>query len=229
MIDNTRLTPTSTEADTGIWTRVNRNKPSEKSVIDYIVTTPTIHKNRKMNIIDESGEFRVKGKKETDHNTMTLTININQPRTPQFRESWKLNNSEGWKKFNEEIKAQAERNPEMMNDYNKLENAIISTLETTIGKTKTRTDKPRKPTDENKKKAKLRKKAAKMAFQIACNEGQDTTKASKLKRIPGGPEDLSIGSRSMWKGKNRTKDRKPSKESKDIPQWNMAGKEEITI
>ena len=29
MIDNTRLTPTSTEADTGFWTRVNRNKPSE--------------------------------------------------------------------------------------------------------------------------------------------------------------------------------------------------------
>ena len=68
-----------------------------------------------------------------------------------------------------------------MNDYNKLENAIISTLETTIGKTKTRTDKPRKPTEGNTKKAKLRKKAAKMAFQIACNEGQDTTKATKLK------------------------------------------------
>ena len=69
-----------------------------------------------------------------------------------------------------------------MNDYNKQENARISTLETTIGKTKTRTDKPRKPTDENTKKAKLRKKkAAKKAFQIACNEGQDATKATKLK------------------------------------------------
>ena len=152
MIDNTRLTPTSTEADTGFWTRVNRNKPSEKSVIDYIITTPTIHKNRKMMITDESGEFRVKGKKESDHNTMILTININQPRKPQFRESWKLNNSEGWKKVYEEIKAQAERNPEVMNDYNKLENAIISTLETTTGKTKNRTDKPRKPSDENTKK-----------------------------------------------------------------------------
>ena len=154
MIDNTRLTPTSMEADTGFWTRVNRNKPSEKSVIDYIITTPTIHKhkNRIMMITDESGEFRVKGKKESDHNTMILTININQPRKPQFRESWKLNNSEGWKKVNEEIKAQAERNPEVMNDYNKLENAIISTLETTTRKTKTRTDKPRKPSDENTKK-----------------------------------------------------------------------------
>ena len=63
----------------------------------------------------------------------------------------------------------------------KQQEAIISNLETTIGKTKTRTDKPRKPTDEKTKRVKLRKKAAKKAFQIACNEGQDATKATKLK------------------------------------------------
>ena len=63
----------------------------------------------------------------------------------------------------------------------KQQEAIISNLETTIGKTKTRTDKPRKPTDAKTKRVKLRKKAAKKAFQIACNEGQDATKATKLK------------------------------------------------
>ena len=49
-IDDTGLTPTSTEAHTGFWTRVNRNKLSEKSVIDDIITTPTIHRRSKVSV-----------------------------------------------------------------------------------------------------------------------------------------------------------------------------------
>ena len=35
------------KADIRFWTRVNRNKPSEKSAIDYILTMPEIEKSSK--------------------------------------------------------------------------------------------------------------------------------------------------------------------------------------
>ena len=37
LITDTNLIPISLKADRGIWTRVNRNNPNEKSIIDYIL------------------------------------------------------------------------------------------------------------------------------------------------------------------------------------------------
>ena len=72
LIDNTQLTPITTKADYGFYTRVNRNDPNEKSMIDYIMTTASIAKNVSSTIIDEDGAHRVKSKKDSDHNNVSF-------------------------------------------------------------------------------------------------------------------------------------------------------------
>ena len=97
------MTVANLKADTGIWTRVNRKKNEEKSVIDYIFATLYIAKEIQTPTVDEEGHLRVKGENETDHNSITMTIKINDPRQPKFQERWRLNNKEGWNLFNKAI------------------------------------------------------------------------------------------------------------------------------
>ena len=80
LINETGLIPISTNASRGIWTRQNRTKHSEKSVIDYILVDENTLKQMEEIIVDEEGTHRMCGKKESDHNTMLLTINICQQR-----------------------------------------------------------------------------------------------------------------------------------------------------
>ena len=74
IITDNNMTVANLKADAGIWTRVNRKKSEEKSVIDYILASPYIAKAIQTLIVDEEGHLRVKGKNETDHNTITTTI-----------------------------------------------------------------------------------------------------------------------------------------------------------
>ena len=71
-LQNSGLQPMSLEAKTGIWARVNRNNHTEKSVIDYVLATPQVTKQRKNIIIDETGNLRMKGRKESNHNTIIM-------------------------------------------------------------------------------------------------------------------------------------------------------------
>ena len=50
--------------------------------------------------MDEKGHLRVKGKNETDHNTLLMSIKINDMRKATYKETWKLDNTEGWKLYN---------------------------------------------------------------------------------------------------------------------------------
>ncbi len=77
IIDNTSLTPITIDADHGHWTRVNRTNNKEKSITDYILTSQEVAKNKGITIIDEEGQLRVKGKNETDHNTIITSIKVN--------------------------------------------------------------------------------------------------------------------------------------------------------
>ena len=54
-------------------------------------------------MVDEEGTLRVKGKNETDHNTISINIKVNKPRKPIFRENWAINNKPGWEKFNSDM------------------------------------------------------------------------------------------------------------------------------
>ena len=58
-------------------------------MIDYILTSEHVTKNITSIIIDEEGLLRVKGKKDTDHNTIVMNMKINSPRNPEYMEKWK--------------------------------------------------------------------------------------------------------------------------------------------
>ncbi len=73
LIETTQTYPTNLQSKTGLWTRENRNNESEKSIIDYILTTADIANNVENIEVDEAGTHRLKGKKQSDHNTITLT------------------------------------------------------------------------------------------------------------------------------------------------------------
>ena len=103
MISEYNLLPANLNADHGIWTRTNRKIKTERSVIDYIMVSPRITTGITTMIVDEEGHLRVRGKNETDHNTLLMTLKINDTRKPTYINKWNLDNNEGWKAFNNKV------------------------------------------------------------------------------------------------------------------------------
>ena len=73
----TATKPVSISQQGDIWTRVKRKAPNEKSVIDYIITTEQIAEQMQEVNVDQNGLYRLKGRVESDHNTIVLTANLN--------------------------------------------------------------------------------------------------------------------------------------------------------
>ncbi len=96
LIDLQILQPISTKCSTGTWTWQNKNKPEEHLVIDYILTTEKVTKQVIDNIVDEEGLYRTKGRKNSDHNTILISINTDFCyKKNNILKRWKLNNKEG--------------------------------------------------------------------------------------------------------------------------------------
>ena len=60
----------------GIVTRQNTKNPDEKSAIDFVTATLEAHSWIKNVFIDETGLFKVKGKINSDHNTICIDLCI---------------------------------------------------------------------------------------------------------------------------------------------------------
>ena len=74
---NTVLTLLNTSSKCeGKITRKNTSNEQEISAIDFIVVSENVERWVKKMIIDEDGLTRIKGKKDTDHNTITTTLSI---------------------------------------------------------------------------------------------------------------------------------------------------------
>ena len=58
------------------YTRINTKTPDERSVLDYIIVTKQLHKDVFTMKIFEKGEHKVKGKIPSDHNTISLKLNV---------------------------------------------------------------------------------------------------------------------------------------------------------
>ena len=169
MMDTTGMIAVSLQATKGNWTRVNRNNPQEKSIIDYVLMTPGIAKNTTEIIIDEEGTMRLKGKKESDHNTITITTRVTKTTEQGKKKIWKLSNEEGWKKFNMEMK----KKNESIRNYQQLETAIITTLENTIGSKVITIGKYKERSNPIVKTAREEKKKARREFSEACRNNRD--------------------------------------------------------
>ncbi len=161
LIEETNLTPITTNADHGHWTRVNRCNTNEKSIIDYILTTKEISKYKGITTIDEEGQLRIKGKNETDHNTIVTNFKINNQRKPEYIERWKKGTKETWEEYNRKFQRKHHEGALRTENYEEMEKTIIETLESTVGKTRTRIDKPKKTKNNETKLQNRRRKEAK--------------------------------------------------------------------
>ena len=133
LLETCGSTAISTESETGTWTRVNRNNTSEKSVIDYFIVRKCDTHCVTENTVDEAGALRMKGIRESDHNTMTISFKMPMEKQNKIIRRWKLGNREGWKKFNQQMKT---IDQDKLHDYEYFENTIKETLEKTIGSVK---------------------------------------------------------------------------------------------
>ena len=77
----------------GKITRQNTKNLEEKSAIDFIVCSESIEENIISMSIDEEGLIKIKGKTETDHNTILLNIKVDNIDyfKPQKQVVWRLN------------------------------------------------------------------------------------------------------------------------------------------
>ena len=62
IIKENSLHPINLDATQGMWTRQNRKKKEEKSIIDYVLVTEQIKKNITEMIVDKEGQLRTRGK-----------------------------------------------------------------------------------------------------------------------------------------------------------------------
>ena len=127
LLENTGMKAISTESQTGTWTRVKQTiRRLERSVIDYILIKEEDTELVTENNIDELGALKLKGRTESDHNTMTISITAPITKDKKTITRWKLGNKEGWKEFNKKI--EKEINKDKLDDYTYAESTIIKTL-----------------------------------------------------------------------------------------------------
>ena len=181
LIDRKNLHTPTLEANRGIWTRENRTNPEEKSIIDYILTSQTLKEKVQETIVDEQGTHRIKGRKESDHNIILITITTKTEEKKQIIKRWKLDNEEGWKKYNEEIQKQTSTNPP--ENYQELKNTITRIMRETVGETKITTNKNKKKENEEVKRLREEKKEAKKAFQYSCKNNTNNKIETKTRYI----------------------------------------------
>ena len=76
----------------GVITRQNRKNTSEKSAIDFVVSSMEAESMIESVTIDEEGLYRFKGKCESDHNTIMTEMNIAKKGERKVKRcDWQLN------------------------------------------------------------------------------------------------------------------------------------------
>ena len=132
----------------GKITRKNTNNVNEVSAIDFITVSEYVEKWIKKIIIDEDGLATIKGKKNSDHNTIITTLSVEDIDCTRVvkKTGWKLRAStEKWCEFSGELlKRQLKatkiiKSDKPMNQRYKLwMNEIDQAARLTIGKTTTK-------------------------------------------------------------------------------------------
>ena len=130
----------------GSITRQNTVNSNEMSAIDYIITSPAVEKWISEMVIDEDGLLKIKGKKESDHNTISVKIEMKniEKIKPVKNINWNLKApEEKWKLFEENLKNRYKKATDVIQKdggdidekYNKWSHEIDSAARESIGKT----------------------------------------------------------------------------------------------
>ena len=159
----------------GKLTRKNTKDENEVSAIDFVLASQTAEKWISKVIIDEDGLYKIKGKLDSDHNT--ILINIRIPNIEKFRAKkttvWNLRApSEKWADFSDQLRQNCEWAASQISDssipletrYNNWYRGVEQMARQTIGKTTLKATRDIKPTDEMKL-LQQRKKALKDEIQ----------------------------------------------------------------
>ncbi len=156
------------------WTRENRKKPDEKSIIDYVIVSRKTEAKIKDTKVDIAGTHRLKGKEETDHNTILLETNMSLKTNHTLRKVWKKGKPQDWANFNNDIeKTIKEDKPK---NFDELEELITKKLKKHIGQITIKNNRKR----ESKKAKEIRekKKEAAKQYKEACE-----TKPNNIEEI----------------------------------------------
>ena len=155
----------------GVVTRQNRFKQEERSAIDFVTATYTASQSIIKVHIDEEGDFRMKNKTESDHNTIIVDVRLECiPKCQERTTKWNMNApAEAWALFQEELRKCKNEAESIMNDkrksmtdrYKKWDNLIQKAARKSIGKTTIKPGQAQKPTLEMQKVREERKKAKK--------------------------------------------------------------------
>ena len=130
---------------TGSITRQNTKNKDEVSAIDFVVTTTEAEKWVESVLIDEEGLMKIKGRNETDHNTIQIDLNIPDLdyTKPIKHTTWNLQApEENWTEFNRQLDKRQltatqilQSNLPMNEKYRKWFHEIDNAARETIGKT----------------------------------------------------------------------------------------------
>ena len=130
----------------GKITRQNTKKDSEFSAIDFVLTTENAEKWIKDVLIDENGLYKIKGKTETDHNTILINLNMKNIDNlrPQKTTNWNIRaGPEKWEEYEKELNERVLTATNIINDpttdinqrYKKWYKQLEDAARKTIGKT----------------------------------------------------------------------------------------------
>ena len=125
----------------GTVTRQNTKNQNEKSAIDFVLSTRSFEPNIQEVRIDEDGHFRLRGKKDSDHNTILVKVNIqtgtSSSHAPNKR--WRLKApEEKWAEFREKLEKVVQRTKNLSeenasNQYDSWIKTINKCAKDTIG------------------------------------------------------------------------------------------------
>ena len=217
-IENTGLIPISTKLQHGLWTRENRHNPNEKSVIDYVLTTPIITGQTKNLNIDEKGTLRMQGRKESDHNTITYEVTGKIRKNTKRKWIWRTNNEDAWNDFNKAIENAPE---DITNEYHQFERYLKNMMETHLGKITITLGTIRKPNNPQIKKLKRAKKAEKKLRKSMQNEDRRHRKTERILRYS---KKTKRNTEKVWKRKNRENNRWMKSHGKEEQTQENSGK-----
>ena len=120
----------------GTWTRVA--SATQKSIIDYALCSENLTPHIQSMTIDDTGHYKLVGKKPSDHNTIIITLDglkeKSTPAPPRFK--WRINTKTEWKQFEAAFKRKWEPVPKddtTQELYTNWEDAIITSAHTEIG------------------------------------------------------------------------------------------------
>ena len=130
----------------GKITRKNTKNENEKSAIDFVVVSEEVEQMVTEMTIDESELYKIRGKNDTDHNTICVTVNMKDLDMKKIvkKTDWNLRaSSEKWSKFGDELVESQLKAEHVITDenipfqvrYKKWYNLLDNAARNSIGKT----------------------------------------------------------------------------------------------